>query len=227
MITDHSLFKGFNDQEGIMLCGYESGHSKEDQENEKNGTAEPMNEEAECTFATKYLMHGDKAKKWKYDNRIKKWFAEIFNHPLNESEFTDFDKCIVQTNWCNTQGNKIEEDKYIKLRQPEQVENFLNHIKELKPKVIFFLGSAMIEVLQEDAIKPRFMDIMGKETRKLSYPKRDGANFKVGFQSFEKCEIISLPHPSGTRGLSDNDIELFADGIIPVLEDFANSPHLS
>jgi hypothetical protein len=31
------LFKGYNDKDGIMLCGYEWGYSREDKGNDKTG----------------------------------------------------------------------------------------------------------------------------------------------------------------------------------------------
>ena len=48
--------------------------------------------------------------------------------------------------------------------QPEQIDNFINHLSEFKPKVIFFFGSVLIQALQNVRVNSRFIEIMGKET---------------------------------------------------------------
>jgi hypothetical protein len=47
-----------------------------------------------------------------------------------------------------------------------------------------------------------------------------GRRFKFTFQSFEKCEVVCLPHPSSSRGLSDDYIRLFAGEMDAILEYF-------
>lgn len=55
----NAIFEGCNDKEGIMICGYEWGSSKSDQE---------QSEELEidfsipCTFSNKALRYGEKQK---------------------------------------------------------------------------------------------------------------------------------------------------------------------
>ena len=158
----NSIFTGLNDREGIFLCGYEWGWSKTDQAEYDAGQYVDPNFDAEFTFSNKSPCHGEKAFKWRYDNRIIKWF-ELWGHPLNRDGLgSDFDKTIIQTNWCDTQDNKIHGNYYSKLMQPEQIDNFINHLSEFKPKVIFFFGSVLIQALQNVRVNSRFIEIMGK-----------------------------------------------------------------
>lgn len=44
--------------------------------------------------------------------------------------------------------------------------------------------------------------------------------FSVGLQSFAKTDVIGLPHPTGSRGLSDYYIASFRHEIGPVMSRF-------
>jgi len=130
----NSIFKGINDKKGLMICGYEWGFSKADQISTEKSE---YNEDAITIFSNKVPMYGEKSSQWKYDTRIINWF-KLWGHPLSQIELgTDFEKSIVQTNWCNTKANKIEENYYHKLTNSTQLENFIFHIKELEPSLIF------------------------------------------------------------------------------------------
>ena len=213
-----------------MLCGYEWGLSKADQEEYETGLAVESNRDAICTFSNKSPRYGEKAFKWRYDSRIIKWF-ELWGHPLNRSGLgDDFDKTILQTNWCDTEGNKITGDCYSKLMQPDQIDNFIKHVQRFRPKVIFFFGSVLIKALQDNRVKNRFSDIMGKTTHERRSIKNDnfqGRKFVISFQSFENCEVICLPHPSSSRALSYTYIESFSDEIPKVLSIYKRQKHLS
>jgi hypothetical protein len=88
------------------------------------------------------------------------------------------------------------------------------------------MGSQIIKHLQNDKVLPEFEKIMGKSKPLVNEPTKkpfDGRTFRVGFQSFDQCDIICLPHPSGTHGLTDNYIKLFSDEISPLIQKFKNS----
>ena len=75
------------------------------------------------------------------DNNIKKWF-KFWGHPLNDENLgSDFDKCIIQTNWAYTSNADIE--SYNRFLEKEAVDNFIHHIEVLRPKVILFMGREM------------------------------------------------------------------------------------
>ena len=166
----HSLFPGLNDNQGIMICGYEWGDSLKDQEKGSayNGSTD------KCTFANKEVWYGDRAKKWRYDQTIRKWF-KLWGHALQENgKVGDFERCIVQTNWCASFGNKIEDNIHNKLR--EGSDNFIEHIRQLRPLLIFFMGAKMIEFLNHKnnhEVMDAFTSIMGEK-------KSDATCEKIG-----------------------------------------------
>ena len=198
---DTKIFEGLNSKEGIMLCGYEWGGSGSEDLFKRNQGPFTKNN-------------------YKYANRIKTWF-ELWGHKIDKGGA--FDKTLLQTNWCNTRSREIEGNYLDKLLADEQVENFIYHIYSFKPRLLIFFGSVMIKILQNKKVLPRFMEIMGrKETEPLEVKRNSsfhGKKFKVSFQSFEKCNVISLPHPSGSRGLKDEYIELFAECIGPKIQE--------
>lgn len=219
---ENSIFEGLNDKNGLMICGYEWGFSKDDQKLHESGEEVFYDGDATTTFANKSPAHGERAFAVRYDNRILKWFS-MWGHPLNrEGLGNDFDKCVVQTNWCNSKGHNIEGNYFQKLMHPEQLDNFIYHIKTFEPSLIFFMGSEMIKILQNEVALSRFSDIMGKpeSVPEIIQKPFHGRRFKIGFQKFEKCDIVSLPHPSSSHGLSDDYISLYTDRIGGLIADF-------
>lgn len=212
----NSLFKGLNDKRGIVICGYEWGFSKEDQRLFADGNEPPFDPTATTTFSNKVPAYGERALAWRYDKRIIKWF-DLWGHPLSRQGLDGaFERCLVQTNWCSTQGHHIEGNYYQKLSQEEHVENFLFHIQTLNPSIILFMGSAMIDVLQVDGVMKGFVKTAGNQLdprpRKIQ-KEFAGRRFKISFQSFEHCEVVCLPHPSSSVGLRDHYISLFKEEI--------------
>lgn len=211
----HSLFHGLNDKRGLAIIGYEWGGTSEENHHPDQEHPRPTSNNTQATFSYKTPLYGKQALKWPYDSRIHKWF-QMWGHPLSRENLGGtFEKSIVQTNWCNDQNPRITGSIYKKLNAPENLSNFLFHIRELDPELIIFMGSAMINVLQNPSILQEFTSIMGPITQSLQKLKKefDGRRFYVGFQSFQRCEVISLPHPSGTRGLKDEYINLFTPEI--------------
>lgn len=203
-----------------MLCGYEWGFSKSDQESsliqEQNRSGVPH------VFSNKAAEYGDAANSWKYDQRIIYWF-ELFGHKLNRQETGgDFEKCLLQTNWCDTQNNKMEGDYWSKLLEPSQIDNFIAHIEMFKPRLIFFFGSQIIKILQSEKVLSRLMGVVGLVTESLNFQRKpfDGRAFSIGFQSFKNCKTVCFPHPSGSHGLSDDYIKLFSSEIGKLLQEF-------
>lgn len=214
----NALFNGLNDKQGLMICGYEWGWSKEDQEKEEDNSIDFTRE---CTFSNKSLRYGESANQWRYDKAIKKWFS-LWEHPLNEIGLgADFDKSIVQTNWANSCNNNIVD--YSRFLQPEQIKNFINHVEILRPKIIFFMGRSLIDLLRNEKVWNRFTAIVGPEIQPLKIIQKteyEGTRFKVFFNYFEDCTVICFPHPSSSRGLSDKYIQMFKPQMHTILSDF-------
>jgi len=212
----NSIFPGFNDKECLMLCGYEWGYSAHDQYLEEHHKDEIAEKQAGInTFYEKSKIFSSP-----YDLRIIKWF-NIFGHPLGRDNGRSvFDKCLLQTNWCDDQGTHVSD--YEKFLSNESRENFLSIVKKFRPKVLLFMGAKQIHYLQDQEVKRPFSEIFGAEIQRPCIQQKpyNGRRFKITFQAFEHITIISFPHPSGTRGLSDDYIKLFSEELKAILSDY-------
>lgn len=217
----NAIFESFNDKESVMICGYEWGWSKADQEKENEGKLSPIDFSIPCTFSNKALRYGEQANSWRYDNTIKKWFS-LWGHSLNEDDLgTEFDRCVIQTNWAYTSNHNIQ--GYERFLEEDAINNFLQHVEELRPKVILFMGSKLINLLRHEKVWDRFTAIVGNTTEPLKMVQKteyDGKRFKVFFEEFETCKVICFPHPSGSRGLSHEYISLFKPEMDKILTDY-------
>ena len=217
------IFPGFNDKQGIMLCGYEWGGGDEDVTSEAVHADPSVVANLGVIFSNKAAFYGRDANKWRYDERIREWFR-IWGHELRRDGLGgDFEKCLLQTNWCDTQAPNMGGVNYqTKLLAPAQVENFIEHLKHFEPRVLMFFGSLMGRLLNATSVAPKVKEFLGADVQSLRYEKLpfNGRRFNVGFQTFERCQVISLPHPSGSRGLSPEYIKLFAPQIGKVISDF-------
>ncbi|MCU4313168.1 hypothetical protein KTG68_14550 [Acinetobacter variabilis] len=217
----NALFEGFNDKEGVMICGYEWGWSKADQAKGNDEKHSPINFSIPCTFSNKVLRYGEQAKSWRYDNTIKKWFS-LWGHSLNEYGLgSEFDKCIIQTNWAYTSNHSI--DGYERFLEEDAINNFLQHVEELRPKIILFMGRNLIDLLRNEKVWNRFTAIVGNAIGPLKMVQKkeyNGTRFKVFFEKFETCKVICFPHPSSSRGLSNEYISLFKPEMDKILTDY-------
>lgn len=199
-----------------MICGYEYGYNEHDKYLEKECSDFIKSKTSEFhTFHTKTSIYDSP-----YDKKIIKWF-DFFGHPLGlDGGNSKFDKCILQTNWCDGQGTYVND--YEKFLAEENVNNFLSHVENYRPSLLIFMGSKLIDYLQNSCVKNRFTDIFGNETSSLEKISKDfsGRKFRIGFQSFENTTIISFPHPSGTRGLHNDYIKLFKPEIHSIIQNF-------
>jgi len=195
---------------GIMICGYEWGFSKEDQQAVRDGIY--IQEE-------KSFFSDETVNDYPYRNRIVSWLRSL-GLPLNSQNAGILEKSIVQTNWMDSQGYKVEGNIYIRLR--EQKQNFLNHLEYFKPKIVLFFGVRQLEVLNKEILKD-VEHVLGKTTKKERYIQKDIEDckkYRIGFQSFENSEIIAFPHPATQGGLCDSYIELYKDEIKPIFDNF-------
>ena len=216
------VFPGFNDKAGVMLCGYEWGGGEDDVtvKEVQLTVAEPV---MDVIFSNKAPRYTSVAESWPFDRKVRDWFR-LWGHELRRDGLGgDFEKTILQTNWCDSQAPNMKGVNYEKkLLDPTQISNFLQHIEEFEPLVLMFFGSSMGRFLNSAAVKTRFQEVVGQEIEKLQFEKLpfEGRRFQVGFQRFERCTVISLPHPSGSRGLSPEYIKLFASTIGGILTDY-------
>lgn len=202
----NTIFEGYNDKNGLMICGYEYGFSKAD---ELNITEEMVQnkDKVKFTFANKTPFMGEYFWKIRYDNTIAKWF-ELWGHPLKrEGLGGDFEKSIMQTNMADTQNTSVENYTHIQ----SQIDNFIYHLDVLRPKLILFMGRQLTDYINHLDTLPKVERVLGKSVgvRRLVQKDSSGTKFKVFFQDFENCKTVCFPHPSGSRGLEDNYIAQF------------------
>ena len=76
--------------------------------------------------------------------------------------------------------------------------------------------------LQNPNVLDSFESIVGAclEDRYIIQKETNSTRFKVHFQSFEQCKVIGLPHPSSSRGLSHEYIELFEPEIGKIISKY-------
>ena len=220
----NALFDGFNDKNGLMICGYEWG---EEANKDENYTDSPDMSQ-DCTFSNKSLRYGEVAKTWiKYDKKIRTWFS-TWGHPLNENGLgDDFDKCIIQTNWALGSNSKSQDISYY--LEDENLENFIIHINELKPKVIFFMGNQLLtKLLRSQKAWDKFTPIMGDEIEPLRAIRMIGYEGKplAYINKFEQCTVVGLPHPSGSHGLTNEYIEFCKTELEPILTQFKKEKNI-
>ncbi len=201
----------FNENKnGLMICGYEWGFSKEDQQAVEDG---------KYTHEEKSFFSDETVNDYPYRNRIVSWL-DLLGLPLSSKNAGVIEKSIVQTNWMDSQDHKVEGDIYHRLK--EQQQNFLNHLEYFKPKIILFFGIEQLKVLNKEILKDT-EKILGQTIEKETYIQKDIENctrYRLGFQSFENSEIIAFPHPATQGGICDNYIASFQDKITPKFENY-------
>lgn len=191
---------------GILICGINWGGDESDMVLEESNY--------------KTFFSNKKQYDWKFRNRILKWF-ELWGHKLSTSE-NDIGKLeisISYTNWLDSKSKNFE-GKNIYSECVINNQLFFNILDFLKPRLIFFMSNQLLEAFNSKVCRPKVNEILGNQIRQKNYLQHNIINdekklrrFKIGFQSFEKCDIISLPHPSGSKGLVDLYIGSFKDDI--------------
>lgn len=195
-------------QGGLMICGYEWGGGPEDVE-----------DASALSFFSDLTV-----KQYVYRTRLLKWF-NLWGCPLSTRRGFEgpFERAIVQTNWMpdqarSTVGRNLSQELF------NHRENFFTHLEVLRPRVLIFCGKQSIFVLNEPKCLAVAESILGARVRAPEMRRRDVfvegvqlTQFVFGFQSFARCEVIGLPHPSGSRGLEDAYVAAFRPDIEPIL----------
>ena len=151
-----------------------------------------------------------------------KWF-EIWGYKLETSgENVSFlEKSISYTNWLNTKSKNLKGiDIFSELKRYPN--NIISIINALSPRIIIFLSKQLIFALNEPTILKKLKASLGNNRllEEISLQKQNTENykrFKVYKQEFDNCTIISLPHPSGSIGLKNENIQLFKENMSIIL----------
>jgi hypothetical protein len=161
-----------------------------------------------------------------YRNRLVKWF-ELLGHPLEVSEDRAgaFERSVVQTNWLRNQSPNMA-GKSVFSECVREWGNFEFHASTLKPRLVMFMSLTLLEALNasECLEGARKMFGTGSPPVILKRDVRVGGSalkaFRVGFQQFERVQVVALPHPTGSKGLSDDYIRAFRDVVSPIIARF-------
>lgn len=194
-----------NISNGIMICGINFGYSEAD----KIKDEQP---DENCKMEGLSFFSDTTVNNTRFRNRVLSWLnswgLNLTTVPHNENAF---DRTFFQTNWLDTQTNSINSDESISIRTLVQdSDSFLTLLEERKPEVILFIGSMLIEALNDISIRDRVESILGARSGNPKncvgeLPDGKGIKFKIRFQQFGDTQIISLPHTQ-TRGLSNEYI---------------------
>lgn len=190
-----------NLQNGIIICGINFGYSDEDARLEEAGQTHEL--DAPSYFSDTRVNNTI------FRNRILKWLLSwdipLSTKPGNE---TELDYTFFQTNWLNTQSHDISTDEKITNKTlVDDSDGILGLIESRKPRLVIFVGSMLIEALNDISIRDRIESLIGKRPGNaiIHYSANSDPQekrFKVLTQDFEFTRVVSLPH-TNTIGLSD------------------------
>ncbi|AFI03669.1 hypothetical protein [Helicobacter cetorum] len=200
----------FNKKHGLVICGLNHGVGVyEDPDNVNAEFIKKVSEEEQSYYFATIPF--------RFQRRITGWFG-LWDCALEseEEKMGAFEKSLININWVDTKSKNFDDELI------EHKDNFLQYIEVLEPKLLFFFGIDMLRALNDERIKPYVENFLGKAKNEPNYITKpfEGKSFRVGFQSFEKCEVVAFPHPTGTIGLSDEYIALFKDDIKPLIENY-------
>ncbi|WP_104747639.1 hypothetical protein [Helicobacter cetorum] len=215
----NSKFKE-NENQGLVICGLQFGT---DGDNKPHRIANLLDDYQGKKHCFSNFVNYPSKNDFAFQKRITKFFG-LWDCCLE----TDFDKVgafersLIGINWLSNGADSMDNENYHSFFQTEHKENFLYHLEVLEPKLLFFFGINMLEALNDERIKPYAENFLGKAKNEPNYITKpfEGKSFRVGFQSFEKCEVVAFPHPTGTIGLSDEYIALFKDDVKPLIENY-------
>jgi len=208
---DNLITKIYNEStEGILICGINwSGTLK---------TSEIIEKDPETYFSDTNAYY------WLFRNKLLKWF-KLWGHELKENlnEIDKYEKSISYTNWLVSKSPHIT-DVYTKCKDDHTC--IFNILEFLKPRLIFFLSNELLKALNSPECIKKANTIFGKNDEAkyiqhdILFEEKKLRKFKIGFQSFQKCNIVSLPHPTGSRRLNDEYITSFKDEIGQIISEW-------
>ena len=198
-----------NKNGGIMICGINWGGDPSDKPNPEKPS-----------FFSDATVNN-----YPYRNRLLRWF-QLWGQPLQTARGEDgpFERSIVQTNWLPDQERTMHGQDIFR-KCIEQKDNFFAHVRALRPRVILFCGSTLIRVLNDPSCIEDATACLGSPDKMKLLTKNVLENgktlkrFRIGLQRFEHCNVVAVPHPTGSKGLSDSYIAAFRSEVWSVFED--------
>ncbi|WP_104712578.1 hypothetical protein [Helicobacter cetorum] len=200
----------FNKKHGLVICGLNYGVGVDEELDDVNAEFIKKVSEKEQSYYFPAIPY-------RFQRRITKWFS-LWDCALESEEenMGAFEKSLININWVDTKSKNFDDELI------EHKDNFLQYIEVLEPKLLFFFGIDMLRALNDERVKPYAEKTLGKVVNDFTYISRvansRGDNYSVGFQSFEKCEVVAFPHPRSA--VSNVFVSSFKDNIKPLIENY-------
>ncbi|GAC1605456.1 MAG: hypothetical protein NVS3B3_03370 [Aquirhabdus sp.] len=213
----NSLICKENRNGGLMLCGINHGYTKQDELLDAAGI--DRSDSHRSFFSDKSVND------YRMRNRIVEWFR-LWGYSLASTKETAaaFEKSIIQTNWLQSCTNNV---KKLNIRAAciADCESFLHTCDTLTPKVLVFFSKELLLAFTSQELSARVQAIFGvqvKDTQWLQSSVIENGKslkaFKVGIIEYERLKIVSLPHPTGSKGLADSYIAAFRPQIAEIID---------
>ena len=208
-----------NELGGLMICGINWGSDPES----------PATEEDASFFSD------SRVNKYPYRNRLSEWFKSWGHEFVTEiGSEGPFERSIAQTNWLPDQSISLKGRNVIK-EAKENPDNFLRHLEALRPRLLILCGaSSLMPALNSPDCLRCVEKVLGAAARPYLPPLqhdvmqengRKARRFRVFIQKFEQCDVLGLPHPTGSRGLSNLYMQQFSKEIDPLIKKFKSNLH--
>jgi len=208
-----------NSNGGILLCGINHGYSENDKKLDESG--------ANREDPHKSFFSDEEVNDYPFLNNIVKWFSfRGYRLNGNSEAAGGLVKSIVQTNWLQTCSNNMNG---VNTQQAcvQDNDSFLETCESLKPKIIILFSKELFWAFNSDSLNARVKSIFGNKINNAEWLQKDVVvdgkkciKFKVGFQKYERLNVISLPHATSARGLSDDYIASFKPEISQIINNW-------
>ncbi len=190
-----------NIEHGFMVCGINYGYSVADEKRERAGSVGQI--EQPSFFSDLSVRKTDK-----FRNRIIKWLKNWgFDLVTEAGKEGPLERRFFQCNWLDTQARSTEHDEITLDTLVKESDGFLGLLSQRRPSVVFLGGSILMNAVNDKRLLPRIVNILGEASEERIYlgdlPDYRGRRFRVRVRNFRNAVIIGLPHPTGSRGLSD------------------------
>lgn len=195
----HTLITRENASGGLLLCGINHGYTAKDEELDAAGI--------DRLDKYKSFFSDSAVNDYRLRNRLVTWLS-LWGLQLRREAATagPLERSIVQTNWLQSCSNNVNG---IPVRRAciEDSESFLRTCDQLRPSVIVLLSKEMLWALTSAELRTPVKGILGCLQEPISWidqPVAGAKRFKIGRARFETTTVLSLPHPTGSKGLKDD-----------------------
>lgn len=190
-----------NRRGGLLLVGINHGYNKTDEKLDEEGF------DRLDTF--KSFFSDERVQNHLFRKAVKKWFG-LWGYELQGDWrlAQPFDRSLVHTNWLQSASRNVDG---VNVRRAciNDADEFLRTCDELRPGLIIFFSQQLMWAFLSGELRPKVEGIFGPAEGGTEWHREDMPDvtpFRVGFQRFRDLRTVSLPHPTGARGITDKYI---------------------